>query len=132
MIGLDGIEIMSSKDQWEAFTPFDSDIVELYGLAMKAMREGNFDPKALMSINDKFDAAARSFVNKLSFGYDQVGRKVTFEQLFGEIKAVRPEYLPYLCAKMLMLWSIERKLRIIREEELGITKKYEAVNIMSS
>lgn len=132
MIGLDGVEIMSLKEQWEEFTPFDSDIVDLHDSAMKAMRDGNFDPKVLMRINDKFDSAAKSFVNKLKFGYDQVGRPVTFEQLFGEMKAVRPEYLPYLCAKLLMLWSIERKLRIIREEELGIKKKYEVVNIMSS
>jgi hypothetical protein len=132
MIGLDGVEIMTSREQWEEFTPFDSAVVDLYDAAMKAMRNGNFDAKVLISINDKFDVAAREFVNKLTFGYDQVGRKVTFEQLFGEMKAVRPEYLPYLCAKMLMLWSIERKLRIIREEELGIKKKYEAVRIMSS
>ncbi len=128
-IGERNVALLSEREAWKEFSPFDRRILDLYARAIECMKYGNFDPKKLIELNEIFDLAAHDFVNKLTFGKDQNGIRVTSEQLFGEIRAVRPEYLPYLAAKFIMLWAAERKTRLIREEELNMQTKYEAVRI---
>lgn len=128
-IGERNVALLTEREAWQEFSPFDSQVLILYRRAMECMRHGNLDPKLFVELNEAFDVAAREFTAKLTFGKDQNGVRVTSEQLFGEIKAVRPEYLPYLAAKFIMLWAAERKIRLIREEELGLNTKYEAVRL---
>lgn len=126
-IGEKNVQFLIDKGAWQEFSPFDKSIIELHAGAMDCMRYGNLDPKKMMDLTEKFNAASQEFTNRLTFGNDQNGLRVTSEQLFGEIKSARPEYLPYLAAKITLLWAVERKIRLFREEQLEMKTNYEAM-----
>lgn len=128
-IGQTNFNLLSELGVDSEFAAYGPTIIELYDMGMQSMKNGNLDPKRLMEINEKFDIATIELCRKVTFGKDQNGIAVTLEQLFGEIKSVRPEYMPYKLAVVLSLWIIERKLRLYGEEQSGKKTTYEAVRI---
>jgi hypothetical protein len=128
-IGQTNFNLLSELGVDSEFSAYGPTIIELYNMGMQSMKNGNLDPKRLMEINETFDVSTIELCRKVTFGKDQNGIAVTLEQLFGEIKSVRPEYMPYKLAVIMSLWIIERKLRLHYEEQAGKKTTYEAVRI---
>lgn len=128
-VGEKNFALLSKLGIDEEFAGIGQKFLNLYDMALESMGNGNLEPKRLLEINEYFDNVSRELVSKVTFGKDQHGIRVTMEQLFGEIKSVRPEYMPYKLAMVMSFWIMERKLRLHYEEQAGNKVKYEAVRI---
>ena len=128
-VGETNFKLLSDLGIDEEFAEFGKKMIQLYEMAMESLGNGNIEPKRLIEINETYDIAALDLANKVKFGKDQTGFPVTLEQLFGEQKSVRPEYMPFKQCLLMCFWVAERKLRMYYEEQAGKKHNFKAVRI---
>lgn len=128
-VGEINFKLLSQLGIDEEFSGIGEKIIELYDLAMKGMKNGNFDPKLMMEVCEKFDIISKELSNRVVFGKDQNGMDVTLEQLYGELKSVRPEYIPYKAIMLMIMWIAQKKLSIHYQEKSGKKLSHEVVHI---
>lgn len=131
LVGDKAIKMLGTAE-WQEFTEYGKAVVKLQNAGVDQMGKngGNVDLKELNTLHRDFNAESVRFANRLSFGVDQKGNKVSFTQLFGEIISAHPSALPSLCARMFLLWAIEHKINMkYREKYEGKKPRYETAAI---
>lgn len=126
-----GVKMLDDAE-WREFTDFGKAIVKITNEGMEHISRngGNVDLKELHVLHGEFNVATSAFVEKLSFGVDQNGNKVTFAKLFGDAISAHPAAMPSLCMKFLCAWAIEHKINMkFREKQDGYKPKYSSTDI---
>lgn len=128
-VGETNFKLLSKLGIDEEFAEFGKKMIQLYDMAMESMGNGNIDPKRLIEINETYDIAAADLSKKVKLGKDQTGLPVTLEQLFGEQKSVRPEFMAFRQCVLMCFWISNKKLKIYYEELAGKKHDFKAVRI---
>lgn len=128
MIGEEGVEIVGENDGWKEFSPYDEALMSFWKRGLELLRD-NMDIKAITELYKDFDYQTKTFLRQASVVKDVAGNPVSFETMFGEIKSVRPEWMPFLLGKILVLYVIERKLNTHLRKETGRLAEVEQLQI---
>lgn len=128
MIGEEGVAIVGEKDGWKEFSPYDEALISFWKRGLELLRD-NIDIKAITELYKDFDYQTKTFLRQASVVHDAAGNPVSFETMFGEIKSVRPEWMPFLLGKILVLYVIERKLNTHLRKETGRLAEVEQLQI---
>lgn len=128
MIGEEGVAIVGENDGWKEFSPYDEALMDFWKRGIELLRD-NMDIKAITELYKDFDYQTKTFLRQASVVKDAAGNPVSFETMFGEIKSVRPEWMPFLLGKILVLYVIERKLNTHLRQETGRLAEVEQLQI---
>lgn len=134
LVGDRGIKMLSDAE-WLEFSQYGKDIVEIHNESMDAisLSGGNIDLNALKIKHAEFNQMTARFVERLSFGVDQNGQKVTFEKLFSGAFSPHPMSMISLCMKFICLWAVEHKINMkYREKYENHKPKYKTAQIKNN
>lgn len=129
MIGEEGVEIIGENDGWKEFSPYDEALMSFWKRGLELMND-NTDIKAITELYRDFDFQTKTFLRQANVIKDTKGNAVSFETIFGEVKSKwRPEWMPFLLGKILVLYVIERKLNTHLRKETGRLAEVEQLQI---
>ena len=131
VVGIRGVEMVGEDGGWAPFSPFDEIVCKFHEEAMEALSGGHMSTKELAEMYKRFDFHARSFLNSVPITIKADGKSVTFAALFGDVKTVSPEYVPYLLGKLLIVLIAEKKVNDILRARLGEREKIKGIEYSS-
>lgn len=127
-LGKKGVEMIGKE--WKEFSPFDTQVIDLHGRALKCMRQGEIDLKTLLEINNDFDFYTETFLKQTKIRETKGGTPISYWDIFGGVAIPRPEYAAYEIAKLIMIVVAQKKIIKTLMEEQGEDMSVEKLTLV--
>lgn len=120
-----GVNLLSQVENFEAFDRYADFIARMHQKAFDAM-DYPIDLQNMAMLQEEFDMETSYFMQSMGAAQDVNGEDVSFANLFGGERIGRPEYLIYLAAKFIIMFTATWKTLNLTQNAIGDSTELKA------